>query len=104
MAKKDKIQGTLHQRNGRWWWRVKLPGDEKYKAIPLKVVGHKQAYKGEKAVAVEIAKRVFAEAILKQNQGNRMDFSFDGTVASLVKEFLAYADEAYRKVDGSITH
>ena len=45
MAKKqDKLPGSLYQRNGRWWWRVKLPGEEIFKARPLIPLGSKYAY------------------------------------------------------------
>ena len=37
------LPGEFYQRAGRWWWRVKLPGESKAKARPLKPQGAKAA-------------------------------------------------------------
>jgi integrase len=102
MAKKqDKLPGSLYQRNGRWWWRVKLPGEKDYKARPLIQLGGKHAYKGDKAVAVEIAKALYHLAIFKSSSENTP--KLDGTISGLAAAFLVHADETYRKPDGSKT-
>ena len=103
MAKKqDKLPGSLYQRtNGRWWWSVKLPGEEGIKARPLVPLGGKYAYRGDKAVAVEIAKAMLHEAIFKSSQDSHIEL--DGTISGLVKVFLTHADVTYRKSDGSKT-
>ena len=33
------LPGELYQRADRWWWRVKLPGEDKAKARPLQAQG-----------------------------------------------------------------
>jgi len=37
------LPGEFYQRASRWWWRVKLPGEDKAKARPLKAEGAKAA-------------------------------------------------------------
>ena len=37
------LPGVFYQRADRWWWRVKLPGEDKAKARPLKPDGEKTA-------------------------------------------------------------
>lgn len=37
------LPGEFYQRADRWWWRVKLPGESKAKARPLKPPGAKAA-------------------------------------------------------------
>lgn len=37
------LPGEMYQRTGRWWWRVKLPGENKAKARPLKAPGTAEA-------------------------------------------------------------
>jgi integrase len=102
MAKKqDKLPGSLYQRNDRWWWRVKLPGEKDYKARPLIPLGGQYAYRGDKAVAVEIAKALLHQAIFKST--TETNPKLDGTIAGLVKAYLAYADDAFRKPDGTKT-
>ncbi len=51
------IPGSFFQRGGRWYWRVKLPGQVKYKSIPLRPECQKYATK-DYNVAVEVAKRI----------------------------------------------
>jgi integrase len=102
MAKKqDKLPGSLYQRNSRWWWRVKLPGEETYKARPLIPLGGQYAYRGDKAVAVEIARALLHEAIFKATPNSHP--TLDGSIAGLAKAFIIHADETYRKPDGTKT-
>jgi hypothetical protein len=37
------LPGEFYQRADRWWWRVKLPGEDKARARPLKLEGAKVA-------------------------------------------------------------
>jgi len=63
------MQGSLYRNRYRWWWRVKLPGQNKYQHIPLKPIGAKFATK-EKAVAIEVAKMIWQEVLQKQDQAD----------------------------------
>ncbi|MDD5458091.1 MAG: hypothetical protein PHF37_01675 [Phycisphaerae bacterium] len=36
MVKKQQIAGSIYQRNDRWYWRVKLPNQQKFSVFPLK--------------------------------------------------------------------
>lgn len=55
-----KIHGSVFKNKGRYWWKVKLPGEEKRKSIPLIPLGAKYATKN-KAVALQIAKQMWSE-------------------------------------------
>jgi len=37
------IPGSFYKRNGRWWWKVQLPGDKYPKALALKPYGVRYA-------------------------------------------------------------
>jgi hypothetical protein len=41
MAKNRKhgLLGTIYKNKNRWWWKVKLPGEDKDKAYPRKPIG-----------------------------------------------------------------
>jgi hypothetical protein len=41
-------QGTIYLNNGRYWWKVRLPGQKKPSYIPLKPKGSKFATKDKK--------------------------------------------------------
>ncbi|MGH2272456.1 tyrosine-type recombinase/integrase [Anaerohalosphaeraceae bacterium U12dextr] len=101
-AKEEKLPGSLYQRNGRWWWSVRLPGEKTFRGRPLIPVGGLYAYRGDRAVAVEIAKAVLHQAIFKSSKDNSP--KLDGTISGLIKSFLSYADNTYRKSDGSMTN
>ncbi|MEN6309637.1 MAG: tyrosine-type recombinase/integrase [Anaerohalosphaeraceae bacterium] len=100
-AKEEKLPGSLYQRNGRWWWSVRLPGEETFRGRPLIPVGGQYAYRGDRAVAVEIAKALLHEAIFKSSPQNHI--KLDGTIAGLVRAYIIHADDTYRKPDGSKT-
>ena len=52
------LPGSLYQRNGRYWWKVQLPGDEKQKARPLKPIGSRYATSNYD-VACEVARNLW---------------------------------------------
>jgi hypothetical protein len=33
------LPGSIYKNGSRWWWKVKLPGEENSKSRPLKPVG-----------------------------------------------------------------
>ncbi|MHC4999104.1 MAG: tyrosine-type recombinase/integrase [Planctomycetota bacterium] len=105
MAKKRRKQtpkdlpGALYQRNGRWWWRAQLPGDEKVKAQPLKPVGSRYATT-DHAVAVECAREMLQQHLFKK------DIPFQGevhTIPDLVRAYMAFAKEYYVDSTGETT-
>ncbi|MBN1456569.1 MAG: site-specific integrase [Sedimentisphaerales bacterium] len=102
MAKKAKVAGSVYQRNGRWYWRVKLPNSQQFSVFPLKAPGSKYAYKGDKAVAIEIARNMWQKFLFDAKPANDMA-SFDGKIAGVVKAYMVHANEVFRKVDGTPT-
>ena len=69
MAKnrKHNLPGTIYKNKNRWWWKVKLPGEDKSKARPLKPVGSSMATK-DYNVAVECAKMMLSQTVFKTQQ------------------------------------
>jgi chromosome segregation ATPase len=59
------LPGSLYQKNGRWWWKVELPGEEKPKARALKPAGSRSATKDQQE-AEEIAREIWRLAIKAQ--------------------------------------
>jgi hypothetical protein len=56
------LPGEFCQRAGRWWWRVKLPGEGKAKARPLKLQGAKAAVE-DRPSAEKIAFEMWEHAL-----------------------------------------
>jgi hypothetical protein len=56
------LPGELCQKNGRWWWKVELPGENKSKARALKPDGSRCATK-DRQEAEEIARVMWWRAI-----------------------------------------
>jgi len=56
------LPGAFFQRADRWWWRVKLPGEDKAKARPLKLHGAKTAT-GNRESAEKIAFEMWEHAV-----------------------------------------
>ena len=69
MAKNRKhhLSGTIYKNGNRYWRKVKLPGEDKPKAYPLKPVGSSMATK-DYNVAVECAKMMMSQTVLKTQQ------------------------------------
>jgi hypothetical protein len=68
--------GELYQRTGRWWWRVKLPGEDQEKARPLKPDGE-EATNGDRrsaeSLAFEMWEQAVAENAVRQIQRDSTD-------------------------------
>jgi hypothetical protein len=65
------LPGVFHQRAGRWWWRVKRPGENKAKARPLKLEGEKTATADRETagkVALEMWEHALHESAVRQVQ------------------------------------
>ncbi|MBA7573345.1 Tyrosine recombinase XerC [subsurface metagenome] len=77
-------------RKGRWWWSVKLPGETKIKARPLRPIGSQFATK-DRLVAEEVAKMIWQEATFDCGpQADRVK-----TIAEFVQRYLQYAKVYY---------
>ncbi len=103
IAQKHNLPGTIYLNNNRYWWIVKLPGETKRKARPLKPVSSQFATT-DVGVAVEIARNLLETAIF--NSGSRGKDACDSethTIAALARAFLQYAEEYYRSADGTVT-
>lgn len=80
------LPGKAYQRGTRWWWSVKLPGEEKARARPLKSAGAKTAT-SDAAEAEQIALEMWEQAIREQAQSKaRLESS--ETVERLKAQFL----------------
>ena len=96
--KKRNLPGSIYQNRNRWWWKVKLPGEDKFRSRPLKPPGAKFATK-DKAVAFEVARQIWERAIFySDRKGNTAD-----TIAGIIQAYLVHAEEYYRHPDGSPT-
>lgn len=65
MAKKSfkvTLPGSLYQKNDRWWWKVKLPGETRLKARGLKPKG-KHFATADRDEAEEVARCMWESAI-----------------------------------------
>lgn len=85
------LPGSFRQRNSRWSWQVRLPGDKDYATIALKPPGAEHATT-DKNIAIEIAKDMYRNAILKK-QGKRTDHA----VASICQQYLEKEAMYYSK-------
>jgi len=85
------LPGSFYQRNGRWWWSAKLPGDARAVSRPLRPVGASFATK-DKAVAIEVAKLILEEAVRAgSDTSGRLR-----TIAQLVARYLEHCQTYYR--------
>ena len=102
MAKKTlkhNLPGSIYKNKTRWWWKVKLPGETKAKAIALKPHGSNMATK-DFSVAIECAKMLLSQHILKSQTSNSKEVR---TVGQLVKIYLEHVDKYYRDISGKQT-
>lgn len=80
------LPGKAYQRGNRWWWCVKLPGEEKARSRPLKAQDAKAAVsdrKAAEAVALEIWEQAVREQAEKQTKAESSQ-----TIARLKAQFL----------------
>lgn len=85
------LPGTIFPNNGRYWWRVKLPGETKRRPIALKPAGAKFATK-DRSVAVQIAKQILDDIEKRKLKSPR---DYDGRICSLITHYLVYANAYY---------
>lgn len=89
---KSRISGCIYLNKNRWWWRVKLPGENKPKARALRPVGAKFATR-DRAVAEEVAKHMWQQTIF---ESTATDTAIT-TIAGLIHKYLQYVKSYYRK-------
>jgi len=76
---KATLPGEMYQKNGRWWWKVRLPGERRIRGRALKPDGARFAAKAaralekaEKKAKVEASLRIEAERET-QSHGEALD-------------------------------
>jgi len=108
MRRRDRVPGCIFINNGRYWWRVRLPGETKKKARPLVPDGGSFAT-NDVGVAEEVARDIYARAVFAagadQASRRRRRESLPSvlTMAALVREYLQHARRYYVKPDGQAT-
>lgn len=80
------LPGKAYQRGSRWWWCVKLPGEEKAKAHPLKAKQAKAAVADRRA-AEEVALEMWGQAIRAETE-KHVRAENSRTIARLKAQFL----------------
>ena len=94
--------GTIWLNKGRWWWKVRLPGEAKRGSYPLAPPGEKLALREDRGrgLAESIAWRMWERASRKAQDAP------DGagmTVELACQAFTAWAAGYYRRPDGCVT-
>lgn len=80
------LPGEVYQRAGRWWWRVRLPGEDKARARPLKTPGMKAAASDLDA-AEKVALETWEQAV-KQEGARQITIECSQKVERLKAQFL----------------
>ncbi|OHB53154.1 MAG: hypothetical protein A2Y12_09385 [Planctomycetes bacterium GWF2_42_9] len=97
MSKKIDLPGHIYPKRGRFYWRVRLPGEQNFKNYALVPEGMQKAYAvSNESDAIEIARRMYLLAVNKcANVGK-----FDGTIASLVQFYMAHIHASFPNDSG----
>ena len=100
MAKNIELPGCLYKRGDRWYWKVQLPGEPRFKIRPMIPTGGRYATK-EYHTAEKIAQDMLLRAA-----GNvaKTKNCYNGRMATLVALYLKHAKSYYRKADGITTN
>jgi len=80
------LPGELYERTGRWWWRARLPGEDKAKARPLKAPEAAEAT-DDRDRAEQIAVEMWEQAV-RQNEARRISLDSTGKIERLKAQFL----------------
>jgi integrase len=94
------MPGTIYLNKNRYWWKVKLPGEETASARPLKPTGAQYATK-DYGAAVEVARNLLHQALF-ENADSRIDPN-DRTVMAIAKAYRDHAANYYLDVAGNET-
>ena len=87
---KHNLSGTIYKNGNRYWWKVKLPGEETAIARPLIPAGSKMATT-DYNVAVECAKILLANMVFRANS----DIAEIRNIAQLCCAYLNHARQYY---------
>jgi integrase len=84
--------------SGRWFWKVRLPGQSKRSSIPL-IPGGAKAATMIREIAEETAKELYHKAVMQAPRGTvRAE-----TIGDLIQWYKDFADGYYRNADGKLT-
>lgn len=90
MTEDKTLPGTIYKNGKRYWWVVKLPGETKRKARPLRPAGARFATT-DPGVAEQVAREMYERAKFDLEH---VDPS-DKTIAGICRQYLQYAQDHY---------
>ena len=93
-TQKSKLPGCVYQKRGRYYWKVKLPGESNIKARPLVPVGGRCATT-DRAVAKAVALEMWQKAVFDSDEARVSRADMNGDVGSLVQAYLEFARGYY---------
>lgn len=95
------MKGTIYNNNGKWYYAVRLPGEKKRKARPLKAPGHDVALSADRPreLAVQAAWRIWEDATRKVPTTTIRSNTVEEICAAYLEHTLTY----YRRPDGEQT-
>ena len=95
------MKGTIYNNNGKWYYAVRLPGEKKRKARPLKAAGHDVALSADRPreLAIQAAWRIWEEATRRMPTIATKSKTVDEICAAYCDHTLTY----YRRPDGEHT-
>ena len=85
-APRAPLPGELERRADQWWWRVRLPGEDRAKARPLRPEGAKAAIT-ERETAEEIALAMWEHAV-QENATRQIKMESAEKIERLKAQFL----------------
>jgi hypothetical protein len=97
---KKNLPGSIYARNGRYWWKVQLPGENKPIARPLKNIGAKFATT-DRLAAIECAKTILQNHLFKKEIPVQGEIR---TIPDLARAYMAFAKTCYVDPLGKPTH
>ena len=93
------LPGAIYLNKNRYWWKVRLPGENKPKARPLKPIGSRYATT-DYAVAVECAKQLLQTHLFEKDVPVQGDIKI---IPDLVRAYMAFVKEYYVDPEGTNT-
>ena len=99
MSAQQNLPGSFYQKRGRWYWTVKLPGENSFHSYPLKPVDSPNYATKERNAAVQVAKAMLEAAQVRTDS----PVGYDGTVGGLVYRYRKHAEGYYVDLDGKPT-